>query len=206
MKGLGIKKFSGFCCRIGYDGGMEKSFSPHLALAKNYWKGLLQPSDLAIDATCGNGHDTLFLSELCHVIGLDIQTQALQNTEALLLRHQKRAVLHRLSHAAIDTLPLPHAPRLIVYNLGYLPQGNKAITTQTETTLESLKKGMELLADDGAISITCYPGHEEGEREEKALLAFVETLPSSTWSVCLHRWLNRPRSPSLIWVHKTKSI
>lgn len=183
---------------------MEKNFSPHLLLAKNYWKEHLRPSDLAIDATCGNGHDILFLSDLCHVIGLDIQQAALQNTEALLERHQKKALLHRLSHTQIDTLPLPHSPRLIVYNLGYLPHGDKAITTMTETTIESLMKSLTVLAPDGALSITCYPGHEEGAREEKAVLAFVEMLPPTQWTVCLHKWLNRPRSPSLIWIHGAK--
>jgi hypothetical protein len=179
---------------------MEKIFSPHLHLAKSYWKAHLKPSDLAVDATCGNGHDTLFLSELCHVIGLDIQVAAIQNTEALLMRNEKKAVLHRLSHDAIDTLPLPHPPRLIVYNLGYLPRGDKSMTTKAETTLESVKKALEIVASDGALSITCYPGHDEGQREENALIAFAEALPSSRWSVCLHKWLNRPRSPSLVWI------
>jgi hypothetical protein len=87
-----------------------------------------------------------------------------------------------------------------VYNLGYLPGGKKSITTQTDTTLESVKLSLELLADDGAISITCYPGHEEGAREEKELLAFAETLSSKEWNVCQHKWLNRPRSPSLLWL------
>lgn len=181
---------------------MEASFSPHLALAKQYWKAHLKPSDLAVDATCGNGYDTLFLSELCHVIGLDIQIGAIQSTEALLARHQKRAVLHRLSHAAIDQLPLPQPPRLIVYNLGYLPHGDKSITTKAETTVASIKKSLEILAPDGALSITCYPGHEEGQREEKEVIAFVEQLPLSQGAVCLHKWLNRPRSPSLIWISR----
>ncbi len=179
---------------------MEKIFSPHLTLAKAYWKGFLRPADVAIDATCGNGHDTLFLSEFCSVIGLDIQNQAIQNTEALLEQHQRRAVLHRLSHAQIDELPLPHPPRLIVYNLGYLPGGDKSITTNTSSTLKSVKKGLELLAHDGALSITCYPGHDEGQKEEKALEEWAAGLPSNRWSVCHHKWLNRPRSPSLLWI------
>lgn len=182
---------------------MEKIFSPHLKMAKDYWKGHLQQSDLAIDATCGNGHDTLFLSELCSVIGLDIQILAIQNTEALLAKHQKKAILHRLSHEKIDTLPLPHPPNLIVYNLGYLPHGNKSITTQTESTLESVKKSLEMLAPGGALSITCYPGHDEGLREEKALEAWAASLPSDKWSVTHHKWLNRERAPSLIWILQT---
>ncbi len=174
--------------------------SPHLKLAKSYWQNHLKSCDLAIDATCGNGHDTLFLAELCSVIGIDIQPRAIQNTAALLEQHQRKAVLQRLSHAHIDTLPLPHPPRLIIYNLGYLPQGDKSITTQTASTLESVNHSLALLAPDGALSITCYPGHEEGQREEKALETWAAALPSPRWSVCHHKWLNRPRSPSLLWI------
>jgi len=139
-------------------------------LAKKYWQEHLNKGDLAIDATCGNGHDTLFLSKLCTVIGLDIQTQAIQNTEALLESHGVTAVLERIDHQNIDSIPLPLAPRLIVYNLGYLPGGDKSVTTLTKTTLISLEKALHLLADDGAISIVCYPGHEEGKLEEEELL------------------------------------
>ena len=61
-----------------YRGKMKKKFTPHLDLAKNFWRSLLHPGDLAIDATLGNGHDTLFLCELgAEVIGLDIQPQAI---------------------------------------------------------------------------------------------------------------------------------
>lgn len=179
---------------------MQTLFSPHLTLAKQYWKNILKKSDLAIDATCGNGHDTLFLSELCSVIGLDIQNAAIANTEALLAKHQRKAVLHRLSHEEIDQLPLPYPPRLIVYNLGYLPKGDKSITTKGSTTLLSAKKGLDLLAREGALSITCYPGHEEGFCEEKMLKEWAATLPSERWLVCHHKWLNRVKAPSLLWI------
>ena len=174
--------------------------SPHLDLAKKYWEVLLKPEDLAIDATCGNGYDTLFLAGLCSVIGLDIQEQALANTEALLAKHQKEVSLHLLSHAAIDTLLLPFPPRLIVYNLGYLPRGDKAITTKVLSTLESVDKGLKLLAPEGALSITCYPGHEEGAKEEKVLEEWAMQLPPNEWSVRHHKWASR--SPSLLWISK----
>ncbi|MBX7065607.1 MAG: class I SAM-dependent methyltransferase [Parachlamydiales bacterium] len=173
---------------------------PHLILAKETWKQFLKKSDLAIDATCGNGHDTLFLAELCSVIGLDIQAAAIQNTAELLENHEKKAVLHRMSHEKIDELPLPHPPRLIVYNLGYLPKGDKKITTMTESTLNSVKKGLEILGPGGALSITCYPGHEEGAREEIALEEWAKSLPSDRWLVCHHKWLNRKGAPSWLWI------
>ncbi len=177
-----------------------KISSPHLRFAHELWKKFLTKSDLAIDATCGNGHDTLFLTELCSVIGLDIQEIALQNTAKLLEKHGKKALLHKLSHEKMDELPLPHPPRLIVYNLGYLPKGDKNLTTLKETTLLSVQKGLEILSPNGALSITCYPGHAEGKREEEALLEWASTLPSDRWTVCHHRWLNRKEAPSVLWV------
>ena len=193
---------------------MERS--PHLLLAHSYWKSHLKPCDIVIDATCGNGHDTVFLAQLILensnslLIGLDLQQAALESTLQL-LRHSlpddylSRILLQRICHSEIDRIPLPHPPRLIVYNLGYLPGGDKNLTTQTSTTLQSLQKALALLAPDGAISVTCYPGHAEGAREELAILNWAQTLPVNEWHVCHHRWINRPAAPSLLWIHRVAS-
>lgn len=190
---------------------MQSIFSPHLRLAQRYWKEHLNLGDCAVDATCGNGHDTLYLSQLLlsqpqsRIAAFDIQPTALKNTESLLSQHlssdqMKQISFHCGSHTQIVSLPF--VPRLIVYNLGYLPGGDKTITTKTETTLQSIKNAMEILAPDGALSITCYPGHEEGAREEKALLAYLETLSSKQWQIQYHKWINRPKSPTFLWVHR----
>ena len=186
-------------------------FSPHLELAHTYWKGHLRPGDSAIDATCGNGHDLAILANILledpssFLIGLDLQAAALEKSSLLLQKELskpsfQKVLLHRLCHSKIKEIPLPHPPRLIVYNLGYLPGGDKSVTTQTETTLSSLNAAISILANDGALSIMCYPGHPEGEREEKAILAWAQALDPKRWQVSHHRWLNRPASPSLIWI------
>lgn len=187
--------------------------SPHLKLAKSLWNSHLEPGDIAIDATCGNGHDTLELCELLlsdptsAVFAFDIQPQAILSTEKLLKQklssdHLQRVLLHRRTHLEINTIYFPYSPRLIVYNLGYLPGGDKSVTTKTEITLQSIKMSLELLADDGAISITCYPGHLEGAQEEKELLAFIETLPPQKWHVDHHLWTDHPNAPSFFWINK----
>jgi hypothetical protein len=189
---------------------MEK-FSPHLSLAHSYWARHLQSGDIAIDATCGNGYDTVALAQLLltHpdslLLGLDVQQTALEKTFTLLRNSfpeevLKRVLLHRISHADIDRIPLPVPPRLVVYNLGYLPGGDKTITTQTPTTLESLQKAINLLAEDGALSVTCYPGHEEGAQEEAGIVEWAGKLPQERWQVCYHRWINRPASPTFLWI------
>ncbi|OGN64671.1 MAG: hypothetical protein A3E80_02410 [Chlamydiae bacterium RIFCSPHIGHO2_12_FULL_49_9] len=183
--------------------------SPHLAISKKYWMALLKEGDTAIDATAGNGNDTLFLCQLLlkhpmsAVAALDIQSEAIQRTDALIKSHltpeqYKRVLLHRLSHEKIDTIAFQ--PKLIVYNLGYLPKGDKSITTLTSSTLKSLESALKMLKEGGAISITCYPGHLEGEKEERAILSSLEKLPSEKWSICYHKWLNR--SPTFLWIEK----
>ncbi len=185
--------------------------SPHLSLAHTFWKEHLHPGDIAIDATCGNGHDTVALARLLLsdsnslLLALDIQGAALDQTSCLLRRsvpesHLSRVLLHRVCHSDIDQIPLPHPPRLIVYNLGYLPGGDKSITTQTATTLLSLQKALSLLASDGALSVTCYPGHVEGAQEEAAISDWAKRLNVKEWQACHHRWINRPASPGLFWI------
>jgi len=185
--------------------------SPHLFIAHGYWKKHLEPGDIAIDATCGKGNDTLMLAQILlstqsgQIFGLDLQQSAIDQTAALLKNnlpdsHFTRISLKLLCHSEIDQLELPASPRLIVYNLGYLPGGDKTITTRTATTLQSLQKALNLIAPDGAISVTCYPGHKEGEHEEKELITWAEKLSSAQWQICHHRWINRRASPSLLWI------
>ncbi len=156
---------------------------PHLEKAHQFWKEFLKHADHVIDATCGNGKDTAILAALVpegHVYSIDIQEDALKKARA-------NVSLENVSflHQCHSELPRDKHVRLVVYNLGYLPGGNKTLTSQTSTTLISVTKALELLPEGGALSITCYPGHEEGAREEKALQAWSRELPFhvewSTW-------------------------
>lgn len=182
--------------------------SPHLKLARWYWTEHLQEGDVAIDATCGNGHDTLFLAELplSSLYSIDIQPTAIRNTKELLVNNLnkkalKKVIVSQISHDDLKKIPLPKPPSLIVYNLGYLPGGDKTITTSVKSTLSSVHSALSILSQRGAISITCYPGHEEGRREEEKLLIFSKALPSNEWRVLHHFQPNRPQSPSLLWIH-----
>lgn len=178
--------------------------SHHLKLAKKYWTEHVSPGDVVIDATCGNGHDTFFLTTLgCQVFALDIQEEALEKARQLVGNHARFLLV---SHAQIHEVSLPTPPCLIVYNLGYLPGGDKSITTKCETTIESIKHSLEILAPKGAVSITCYPGHSEGQIEEQAVSEFLSSLNPLQWLICQHRYLNRPRSPVFIWLQKVEKF
>ncbi len=174
-----------------------------LELAHRYWKELLTGEDLAIDATCGNGHDTLVLAGLAgEVEAWDIQENAIRNTrertkDCLNIRYRQGC--HSL---LVKTVSKPLA--LATFNLGYLPGGDKGLTTRVETTLEAAMAVCSLLKPGGALSIVCYPGHPEGAREEETLLSWAEGLPQREWCVIHHRFSNRRASPSLLWIRKTR--
>jgi hypothetical protein len=187
------------------------AFHSHLELAHQYWEKILQPGDWAIDATSGNGNDTLKLAQILAsngtIIGIDIQEEAIMRTQALLKSKLTsealtRIHLHCQSHTDFPIIASSHPIRLVVYNLGYLPKGDKSRTTLTTSTLESIHKALNLVMPGGAISIMCYPGHEEGAKEEKAIIEEVSQLSSHLWSASHHRFINRLASPSLILLQK----
>jgi hypothetical protein len=190
-------------------------FSSHLDLAHLYWKLLLNSGDAVVDATCGNGKDTLFLAQTVLgkkadsglVVGIDIQKKSIENTHALLkkeLTDLQLSRVHLFNHSHIDfpEIALLHPVKLIVYNLGYLPGGDKTLTTKVSSTLESVRKALQIIAPQGAVSITCYPGHAEGAEEKTSLLKMSESLDPQQWDVSHSQWLNRSSSPSLLFIQK----
>lgn len=185
-------------------------FQTPLDLAHNFWKTLLKEGDLAIDATCGNGKDSLVLASILapkrgSLICIDIQQAALDTTKHL-LQKQLPEFLPSITFYKTCHTNLPECkPKLIIFNLGYLPGSDKTITTTVTSTLEAVKISMNFLTYSGAISIVCYPGHNEGKKEETALLDFLSHLNTEDWSCCHTLFLNRNHSPSLLLVQK-KSI
>lgn len=186
-------------------------FHSHLDLAPYYWQKVLQEGDWAIDATCGNGKDSVKLAKLLTqtggLISLDIQEKALENANQLFLSQlttEERSRIHLFcsSHETVPEMAESKPIRLIVYNLGYLPGGDKQLTTLTETTLISIKKSLTTISTKGLLSITCYPGHPEGAKEQKELIHFATTLKSDVWNIIHHIWPNRPKSPSLLIIQK----
>ncbi len=187
-------------------------FQSHLDLAHSYWRTIVIPGDCVIDATCGNGKDIEVLCSFALgsptgiVYGFDRQKEAIDHTFQLLtpvtLGLPGKWKLEQRCHSTFPQDIQQNSVKLIVYNLGYLPGGCKSETTEVSTTIKSIKAAEDLIIPNGVISITCYPGHEEGKREEDAILDLLGGLPVDKWSVCFHRWLNRRNAPSLILLQK----
>ncbi len=191
-------------------------FQSHLDLAHSYWHKIVNPGDVVIDATCGNGQDTLLLCRLAltesegSLYAIDIQPKAIKQTQAFLTEHLSAPLLNRIHyqqscHSVFPSSITPESVSLIAYNLGYLPGNNKQLTTMTETTLHSLNRALSLVKPGGAISLTCYPGHTEGSHEQEAIVNFATNLLPAEWSCCHHVWLNRKKSPSLLLLQKAIS-
>ncbi len=183
----------------------------HLAFAYEQWKAVVRPGCCLIDATCGNGKDTLRLAQLIDgtglVLALDIQRQAIEHSERLLSEHlsceqRKQVHLVHQSHETFPKIAYQKPVQLIVYNLGYLPGGNKELTTMTEATLNSLNAAMSLLSPGGLICITCYPGHEEGKKEQQALLSHLKGTSSNEWNIAFYRKMGSETAPSILLIKK----
>lgn len=182
--------------------GHFQTFQSPIKTAHHIWDQILEPHHTAIDATCGGGYDTQFLAQRCQrVLSLDIQDEALKRAKTLLSPQEKERVTFYLqSHEEFPETDLPI--HLIVYNLGYLPGGDKTITTLVNSTLASIRAAIELISPGGLVSITCYPGHNEGRKEESALLELARELCPHLYSVSHQSWINRNKAPSLLIIHK----
>ncbi len=174
----------------------------------------MEPGGLAIDATVGNGYDTLFLVQEVgpdgRVVGFDIQTEALDST---------RERVHSEVPGASERLHLVHAGHesmanhldesvygtvgAVMFNLGYLPGGDHSITTESETTRSALATSAEMLRPGGIITIVAYPGHEGGAMEVDAVLEWTSSLSQDAFRSLSYRFLNRTKdAPRLFAVEK----
>ena len=160
----------------------------------------LYPGARAVDATMGNGKDTLWLcrhvGEQGRVYAFDIQPEAVSRTRALLEAEGcgERAELFCAGHERMAEY-VPEPVDAVMFNLGWLPGAAHAVTTQTPTTLRAAAAALELLKPEGIATICVYPGHEEGARELDALLAWAAALDHRRFDVLLKRFLNQPNCP-----------
>lgn len=171
--------------------------------AKNIWEKYIKPTDNVIDATCGNGNDTLYLSNLVNhgkVYALDIQQKAIDETTKLMRANLKNNFkTYLLNHCEISKEIVGENISLIHFNLGYLPKANKNITTKWSTTKIAIEKSYELLNKNGVITIVVYPGHSNGKKESDNLKEFVKN-----YKYKIMKNTNKEDAPYLIIINKNK--
>ena len=163
----------------------------------------IKEKDIVVDATIGNGNDTLFLTNIVnkgHVFGFDIQENAIKNTNKL-LNDYNNYTLFNDTHSNIDKYLKEYNNKisLVLYNLGYLPSGDKSITTNYISTINSIKKSIQLLNNKGRILIVVYPGHEAGLKESIELNKYISTINNK---VNIYRNTDNEIAPYLIEIKK----
>lgn len=178
-----------------------------LPFARQLLGKAVNPGDIAVDATLGNGHDTLFLAGLVgengHVFGFDIQEAAVESTLNRLTQNEviDRVTLFHKGHENVyDSIPTSYHGQITgaIFNLGYLPGGDKAIVTHSNTTIAAIEQLIEMLAPEGIIVLVIYHGHPEGAIERDELLQYVEQLNQRKVHVLRYQFINQENHPPFI--------
>ena len=168
----------------------------------------LKEGDQAIDATAGNGFDTIFLAEQVgasgKVIAIDIQNSAIRSTGEKL---ESTGLIDRVKLVTDD-----HASALriliandrgkvaaITFNLGYLPGSDKSIQTRPESTEEALAASIQLLSSGGYLCVTAYRGHSGGSAEAKVVEALMRKFQNEGHSVDYYAPRSSNSSP-VLWI------
>ncbi|KAB0667479.1 methyltransferase domain-containing protein [Oryzomonas japonica] len=149
----------------------------------------VRSGDRAVDATCGNGNDTLLLAELVgptgRVWGFDIQQEAVDGTARKLAARglEERVTLVAVGHETMAE-QVEAGLSAVVFNLGYLPGGDRSLITRPETTGAALEQALDLLAPGGIVALTVYPGHRGGDAERRLVEEWAGQLPAPLF----HAW------------------
>ena len=169
-----------------------------LEMAHDFLAQVITKDDVVVDATMGNGYDTLFLARLAkQVYAFDIQEQAIEKTSQRLLEAGLTNVeLLLQGHETVDQFVTE--AKAGIFNLGYLPSADKSIITKPQTTIEALEKLCQLLVKGGRIAIMIYYGHEGGDIERDAVLDYVSQLPQQEYTATIYRILNQINNPPFL--------
>ncbi|MCL1949045.1 MAG: class I SAM-dependent methyltransferase [Turicibacter sp.] len=182
---------------------MNPSLTRILPFAKELLQTAVSPTDTVVDATAGNGHDTVFLAGIAgHVHSFDIQPEAIHATRSKAEgKGFSNVTLHHMGHEnAIQVVPGEIGAA--IFNLGYLPGGDHSITTQGETTWLAVQGLLTRLKRHGLIVLVVYHGHEEGKIERNYIEEQVKTLDKRAYGVLKYQFVNRPDSPYILCIER----
>ena len=169
----------------------------------HFMENHVKEGDLCIDATAGNGNDTLFLCKLVgekgKVIAFDIQEEAVANTRKRLAEQElsERAEVLLESHENLSHYAEEASVSCIVFNFGYLPGGDHALATKKESSIKAIHEGLHLLKKGGMMSLCIYSGGDSGFEERDAILAELKNLDGKRYLEIVSEYYNRPNHPPI---------
>lgn len=189
------------------------AFESILNYAQQFISKSVEKDDIVMDATVGNGNDTLLLRELVgtrgKVYGFDIQQKALTKASERIIEQfgdASNVIFFQQTHAdMLELIPQTDHGSLsaVMFNLGYLPGSNHSLITRPESTLPALEASLRLLRKTGVMTIIIYPGHPGGQEEADQVCAWANQLPQNSFQVLQYQFLNQRNDPPyLIAVHK----
>lgn len=158
----------------------------------------LKNTHIFVDFTLGNGHDSAkFFHEVKSLYAFDIQAIAIENAinnypflcDANLILDSHENIKQYITQFDIG-----------IFNLGYLPTGDKSITTNVTSTINALNAALDILNPAGVIVVVVYIGHENGKLESDALLQYAATLKAVT--VSKFELLNKTNAPYILVFQK----
>ncbi len=178
-----------------------------LQAAHSLVKRVVQVGDIVVDATVGNGHDTRFLAECVgprgSVFGFDIQQLALDTTAYLLKKNKLDAQVRliKAGHEKMDRhIDVDHHGKIAaaMFNLGYMPRGDKRVVTRVETTIAGVRLAASMIRPGGIVSIVAYRGHPGGRQEAEAVDRWAGTLDQQAYEVMRYEFINQKNLPPFL--------
>ena len=184
-------------------------FSKATSIVHHWLSAHVNHGDYVVDATCGNGYDTVLLAELVgesgRVVAVDIQEAALARTRDRLVEAGllARVSLKRMSHEHILDVLDPEEIQCAVFNLGYLPGADKRLVTAPNATVAAHENLLSRLGPGGVIISTVYTGHAGGKEEAEALYVWATGLDGKQFAVARHEWVNLDgEPPHILIIHR----
>ncbi len=141
---------------------------------------LVAVGDCVVDATCGNGYDTAFLAAAVGPSGHD-------------------QLAYWLNHYHLP------APKVVVFNLGYLPGSDKSVRTSAVTTIPAVSQAISAIHTNGAVILVLYSGHPGGKEEAAAVEKWLFELDPKHYAISRHQWINLEGIPPYVLVIQPRS-
>lgn len=158
---------------------------------------VLTLNDISVDMTCGGGNDTLFLAKNSKkVYAFDIQEEAIRLTK------EKTKDYNNITYILDNHINLKkyvnEEVKAVIFNLGYLPNGDKKLTTVALTTIPAIKEALSILVKGGVCAICLYPGHKEGKKESEEVVEMVKNLNQHEFEVLRYEFINQINEPPFL--------